>query len=390
MTDRQRRADARAGRPAARRGPGAIPVVAWLLVAFALVSFARVVTGADDIDSAGTIRAADPRRHPDPAGRPGRAVVRACRRGQHRPRGQMILGTWGAATSPTATARGRASSRRAVRRARRPAARAGHRDLRRRPHRLRRRDQHHGGRASPRSWPRPVVLRPPGRRPDAVAAGRRPAARSTLPAVSDGPRRVNDKHWFLVSDLASVVGALTSDLSLADHPRRCCSSSRRASCCGTPSFGLRLRSCGESPSAAESLGVNVYRYKYIAVLVSGALAGLGGGFLALVARRARTRTADRRPRLHRPGGDDLRQLAARRHAARRRRCSATPTRCSCAGGGAVHALLLLIAIVLLAYGALPAAHGQRAAPAIVTVRRGRAVRGVVLPHRHGARATSPA
>ncbi|HEX5772316.1 MAG TPA: ABC transporter permease, partial [Nocardioidaceae bacterium] len=49
------------------------------------------------------------------------------------------------------------------------------------------------------------------------------------------------------------------------------------------SFGLRLRSCGESPVAAESLGVNVYRYKFVAVLTSGALAGLAGGFLALVA-----------------------------------------------------------------------------------------------------------
>jgi simple sugar transport system permease protein len=49
------------------------------------------------------------------------------------------------------------------------------------------------------------------------------------------------------------------------------------------SFGLRLRSCGENPQAAETLGVNVIRYKYIAVLVSGALAGIGGGFLALVA-----------------------------------------------------------------------------------------------------------
>ncbi len=45
---------------------------------------------------------------------------------------------------------------------------------------------------------------------------------------------------------------------------------------------LRLRSCGENPVAAESLGVNVYKYKYIAVLVSGALAGLGGAFLAIV------------------------------------------------------------------------------------------------------------
>ena len=48
-------------------------------------------------------------------------------------------------------------------------------------------------------------------------------------------------------------------------------------------FGLRLRSCGESPVAAESLGVNVLRYKFVAVLISGGLAGLGGGFLAMVA-----------------------------------------------------------------------------------------------------------
>ncbi|HEY8373058.1 MAG TPA: ABC transporter permease [Pseudonocardiaceae bacterium] len=46
-------------------------------------------------------------------------------------------------------------------------------------------------------------------------------------------------------------------------------------------FGLRLRSCGENPVAAESLGVNVYRYKYVAVIVSGALAGLGGAALVL-------------------------------------------------------------------------------------------------------------
>ncbi len=46
-------------------------------------------------------------------------------------------------------------------------------------------------------------------------------------------------------------------------------------------FGLRLRSCGENPHAAESLGVNVYRYKYIAVIASGGLAGLGGASLVL-------------------------------------------------------------------------------------------------------------
>lgn len=49
------------------------------------------------------------------------------------------------------------------------------------------------------------------------------------------------------------------------------------------SFGLRLRSCGENPTAADSLGVAVYRYKYIGVLISGALAGLGGVVLVFIA-----------------------------------------------------------------------------------------------------------
>ena len=47
-------------------------------------------------------------------------------------------------------------------------------------------------------------------------------------------------------------------------------------------WGLRVRSCGENPWAAESLGVPVYRMKYYAVIISGALAGFGGAFLPLV------------------------------------------------------------------------------------------------------------
>jgi general nucleoside transport system permease protein len=46
-------------------------------------------------------------------------------------------------------------------------------------------------------------------------------------------------------------------------------------------FGLRLRSCGEHPVAAESLGVKVFTYKYLAVIISGGLAGLGGAALTL-------------------------------------------------------------------------------------------------------------
>lgn len=46
-------------------------------------------------------------------------------------------------------------------------------------------------------------------------------------------------------------------------------------------WGLRLRSCGEDPDAADSLGVNVYRYKYYGVVTSGLLSGFGGAFLAV-------------------------------------------------------------------------------------------------------------
>ncbi len=45
------------------------------------------------------------------------------------------------------------------------------------------------------------------------------------------------------------------------------------------SFGLRLRACGEHPSAVASAGVNVHFMRYFGVLMSGALAGLGGAVI---------------------------------------------------------------------------------------------------------------
>ncbi len=46
-------------------------------------------------------------------------------------------------------------------------------------------------------------------------------------------------------------------------------------------FGLRLRSCGENPQAADSLGVSVYKMRYAGTMISGALSGLGGFVYAL-------------------------------------------------------------------------------------------------------------
>ncbi|MDO4766324.1 MAG: ABC transporter permease [Eubacteriales bacterium] len=47
------------------------------------------------------------------------------------------------------------------------------------------------------------------------------------------------------------------------------------------SFGLRLRATGENPHAVDSLGISVYKMRYIGVLASGLLAGLAGGIMIL-------------------------------------------------------------------------------------------------------------
>jgi ABC-type uncharacterized transport system permease subunit len=48
------------------------------------------------------------------------------------------------------------------------------------------------------------------------------------------------------------------------------------------SFGLEMRSVGETPQAADSLGVNVVRTRYIATIVGGALMGLAGAYIPMV------------------------------------------------------------------------------------------------------------
>jgi simple sugar transport system permease protein len=46
-------------------------------------------------------------------------------------------------------------------------------------------------------------------------------------------------------------------------------------------WGLRVRACGEDPSAAEAAGIDALRTRFVAVVLGGAIAGLGGVFLSL-------------------------------------------------------------------------------------------------------------
>ncbi|WP_406453990.1 ABC transporter permease [Streptomyces sp. NBC_00876] len=103
----------------------------------------------------------------------------------------------------------------------------------------------------------------------------------TIPGLSDWLHTIEKHHWFFISDLAGVIGGLVTNVSLLTIVAAVLFVVTFFILWKT-AFGLRLRSCGENPVAAESLGVNVYTYKYIAVIVSGGMAGLGGAFLSLV------------------------------------------------------------------------------------------------------------
>ncbi|MGA0785836.1 MAG: ABC transporter permease, partial [Ilumatobacteraceae bacterium] len=93
---------------------------------------------------------------------------------------------------------------------------------------------------------------------------------------------LEERGWFFLSDLAGILHGLTHNLSwgtvigVAAVPATFWILWRTR-------IGLRLRSSGESPVAAETLGVNVIRLRYLGLLVSGGLAGYAGGILAIVA-----------------------------------------------------------------------------------------------------------
>jgi len=104
----------------------------------------------------------------------------------------------------------------------------------------------------------------------------------TVPVVAPFFQSLDEKNIFLLSNISGLIYGLTSDLSIITVgfllfvPLTSWILWRSK-------FGLRMRFSGENPMAAESLGINVYMTRYIAISVSGMLASLGGAYLALVA-----------------------------------------------------------------------------------------------------------
>jgi simple sugar transport system permease protein len=88
------------------------------------------------------------------------------------------------------------------------------------------------------------------------------------------------RRWFLISDVAGMFRGFTTGLAFTTILALLLLPISGYLLWRTP-FGLRLRSIGEMPSAADSLGVPVYRMKYIGVTIGGMMAGLGGAWLAI-------------------------------------------------------------------------------------------------------------
>jgi general nucleoside transport system permease protein len=94
---------------------------------------------------------------------------------------------------------------------------------------------------------------------------------------------LSEQRWFFVSDVAGLLKGFTTDLSYTTLIALLLIPVSAYVLWRTV-VGLRLRSSGERPGAADSLGVPVYRIRYLAVTLSGFFAGLGGAWLAIDVR----------------------------------------------------------------------------------------------------------
>jgi ABC-type uncharacterized transport system permease subunit len=112
--------------------------------------------------------------------------------------------------------------------------------------------------------------------------------------TADALGTLEDKGWFLISDIAGVLRGFMVNLSWATVLAGLLVPVTWWVLWRTR-FGLRVRSSGEAPAAAETLGVRVIPLRYSALAISGGFAGLGGGFLAIVSSSyyRQGQTADR-------------------------------------------------------------------------------------------------
>jgi general nucleoside transport system permease protein len=92
------------------------------------------------------------------------------------------------------------------------------------------------------------------------------------------------QQWFIIADVAGFAKGMTTNVSYDVVLTAMVFVLAGYVLWRTP-FGLRLRSAGERPAAADSLGVSVVKMRYAGMAISGGLAGIGGAVLVLFANR---------------------------------------------------------------------------------------------------------
>ncbi len=191
--------------------------------------------------------------------------------------------------------------------------------------------------------------------------------RITVPGLSQLLDTLEQKQWFLISDVSGILRGLTTDVSILTVFTLFLFIGSFFILWRTR-FGLRLRSTGEAPYAAESLGVNVNRYKYAAVVISGGLAGLAGAFLVI---RGQFQSGQTQGRgfiglaalifgNYRPGGIAM--------GAGLFGFTSGATNYDPSGDGtALHSMLLIIVLALIFVGVLQFRRGQKVIAGVIAV-----------------------